>query len=186
VAEYQEQIVAVYRDAFRLPPYRRGEKEVLDFARWLPRHFTRKGFRFSVALDDTTNRVIGFAYGFDETPGQFWHDAVKNVPQEPLMSEWLTNSFRLVELAVLTAFQGQGYGGKLHDSLLSRLPHEYALLSTMAADTAAFRLYTKRRWRILLDNFLFPGVARPYRIMGLKLDPVAHPPHESAETQNGR
>jgi hypothetical protein len=33
-----------------------------------------------------------------------------------------------------------------------------------------FWLYHKRGWSVLLDDLPFPGVARPYRSMGLELD----------------
>jgi hypothetical protein len=34
----------------------------------------------------------------------------------------------------------------------------------------AYHLYRKRGWVILLDEYFFPGVTRPYRIMGLNLE----------------
>jgi len=33
-------LVAIYRDAFSLPPYAKGEDEVAGFARFLPEHVT--------------------------------------------------------------------------------------------------------------------------------------------------
>jgi hypothetical protein len=57
----------------------------------------------------------------------------------------------------------------LYDHLLRGLSYQKAVLSTMAAETNAYSMYHKRGWKVLLDDFFFPGVARPYRIMGLEL-----------------
>ena len=73
VEAYQDQLVTVYRDAFRTPPYCKGEAEVMDFARSLPQHVPKEGFRIVVALEDPAEQVAGFAYGYANTPEQFWH-----------------------------------------------------------------------------------------------------------------
>jgi hypothetical protein len=57
----------------------------------------------------------------------------------------------------------------LHDHVMGGLPTRKAVSSTMAAETNAYSMYRKRGWRVLIDDFTFPGVARPYRIMGLDL-----------------
>ena len=79
------------------------------------------------------------------------------------------NSFQFAEIAVAPKAQGQGIGGLLHDHLLNGLPYQKAVLSTMAAETNAYWMYHKRGWEILVEEMVFPGVARPYRIMGLEL-----------------
>jgi GNAT superfamily N-acetyltransferase len=85
------------------------------------------------------------------------------------METWIDEAFELVEFAVLPAYHGKGIGGKLHDFALDGLPHRRAVLSTVQSETNALQLYRKRGWRILLDNFYFPSVAKPYLIMGLDL-----------------
>jgi GNAT superfamily N-acetyltransferase len=162
--------VAVYRDAFRALPYAKGEDEVVAFARLLPEHGARAGFRLIVAREESSDEVVGFAYGHENAPGQGWHEVVAPLAPPKMVSEWLIGSFRLAEMAVLTRAQGRGIGGLLHDRLLAGLAYERAVLSTMAAETNAYRLYRKRGWRVLLDDFLVPGLPRPYRVMGLKLE----------------
>jgi ribosomal protein S18 acetylase RimI-like enzyme len=169
VEALHDQLVTVYRDAFTVHPYCKEEAEVVDFAGSLPRHLEREGFRGVVALDDQVENVVGFAYGYPNTSDQFWHQEVAKVVHPRIVTEWLMGNFRLVEMAVTPAAQGRGIGGLLHDHILRGLSHQKAVLSTMAADTNAFRMYQKRGWRVLLDNHTFPGVARPYRIMGLAL-----------------
>lgn len=113
--------------------------------------------------------MVGFAYGYANTPDQYWHEEVVKVAPPHLVSNWLTNSFRLVEMVVLPRAQGGGVGGGLHDHLLNGLQYPKAVLSTMAADTAAYRMYQKRGWVILLDDMVFSISARFYRIMGIEL-----------------
>ena len=169
VEAFQAQLVTIYRDAFSMSPYGKEEAEVVDFAQSLPRHVEKEGFRIVVALEDRTKHAVGFGYGYANTPDQLWYAEVAKAVQPWMVAEWLTGSFRLVEMAVTPEEQGQGIGGLLHDHLLKGLSYQKAVLSTMAAETNAYSMYHKRGWRVLLDNFFFPGVARPYRIMGLEL-----------------
>ena len=166
---YQGQMLTIYRDAFVAPPYCKGEEEVADFAQSLPQHVNREGFRMVVTLEGKPDQIVGFAYGYANTPDQWWHAEAARAAQPSLVTEWLTNSFRLVEIAVTPEVQGQGVGGLLHDQLLSQLPYRKAVLSTLAAETNAYWMYRKRGWEVLLEGILFPGVTRPYRIMGLEL-----------------
>lgn len=164
------QIVAVYRDAFGAPPYTKGEHEVAEFARFLPEHLERDGFRLVVAEEKDRGDLLGFAYGHENAPGQGWHEVVVRVAPPRLVITWLFGSFRLAEMAVVTRAQGQGIGGLLHDRLLAGLPYSRAVLSTMADETNAYRLYRGRGWQVLVDRFRVPGLPRPYRVMGLELE----------------
>ena len=165
----QAQIVAVYCEAFTPPPYNKSAAEVEEFAQSFPTQWQREAYRFVAALEHDSKQLIGFAYGYASAAGHWWVDFVRTALPEPLASEWLENSFQLVEIAVLPVFQGQGIGGRLHDSLLAGLPHDRALLGTMQADTAAYRLYQRRGWAVLAENLEVPGIARRYQIMGLEL-----------------
>jgi GNAT superfamily N-acetyltransferase len=166
---YQLQLVPIYRDAFGKPPYHKEEAEVVDFAQSFPRHVHEEGFRLVVARQELRKRIVGFAYGYANTPDQFWYEQVAKAVEPRTVKEWLVGSFRLVEMAVAPEAQGQGAGGLLHDRLLRGVPYQRAVLSTIAAETNAYGLYRKRGWRVLLDDLAFPGVARRYRIMGLEL-----------------
>jgi hypothetical protein len=54
---FLEQIVGVYREAFRAPPYSKQEEEVLEFAESLPAHIHREGFRFVAATKGVSERA---------------------------------------------------------------------------------------------------------------------------------
>jgi ribosomal protein S18 acetylase RimI-like enzyme len=164
-----EQIVSVYRESFRALPYGKQETEVLDFAASLPEHLCREGFRFVAATGGAPESIVGFAYGYQSLPGQFWHENAVKAMGDQLAHEWLTQSFQLVEIAVAPKFQGQGIGGRLHDHLLVDLPYRKAVLSTMRAQTVAHWLYRRRGWQVLVEDMRFPKVDRPYRLMGLDL-----------------
>jgi GNAT superfamily N-acetyltransferase len=160
---HQLQLVAINRDAFRVVPYRKEETEVEVLSESLPQHMEREGFRIVVAHDGQNGRPVGFAYGYGNTPDQWWHRQVAKAVSPWVVGEWLLESFQLVVMAVTAEAQGQGIGGLLHDQLLR------GVLSTMAAETNAYRMYLGRGWKVLLDDHFFPGVARSYRIMGLAL-----------------
>ncbi len=169
-AAFHDQVVEVYREAFTLPPYNRNHFDFANFASAFARHKDRQGFRCAVARVPGSERIIGFAYGYTSTPGQWWHDLVEDALGPQAAREWLAYTFELVELAVAPHAQGQGAGGRLHDLLLEGLPHRAAILSTMQVETVALKLYRKRGWITLVENFLFPGSPRPYLIMGLSRD----------------
>ncbi|MEJ2305320.1 MAG: GNAT family N-acetyltransferase [Anaerolineales bacterium] len=165
-----DQITDVYREAFRPSPYHKREGEVVAFARAFPEHTQREGFRFVAASESDSDCILGFAYGYTTHAGQWWNDSVANALKSQIAEQWLLYTFQLAEIAVRPKDQGHGIGGRLHDHLLNGLPHRRAVLSTLATETVAYRLYHKRGWVILLDDYSFPGVTRSYRIMGLNLE----------------
>ena len=63
----------------------------------------------------------------------------------------LHQAFELAELAVLPGWQNRGIGRRLHDALLSGLPHHRAWLLTRAGAEPAERLYTRRGWRVTAE-----------------------------------
>ncbi|HZW04404.1 MAG TPA: GNAT family N-acetyltransferase [Anaerolineaceae bacterium] len=164
------EIVEVYRLAFAQPPYYRTEVDAVAFSETLLRHVNREGFRSVIAVDDSSGRLDGFVYGYTSRPGQWWYDVVTRGLSPEFTEEWITGSFEIVELAVRPEAQGQKLGSGLHDTILQGLPHHRAVLSTMDAETVAVLLYRSRGWMRLIDNFQFPGVRRPYQIMGLDLN----------------
>lgn len=163
-------IVAIYREAFASPPYRKPAAEIAHFAQSLPTQLSREDFRFVGAFDGDPHRLIGFAYGYATAAGRWWLRAVEPALSLPMATHWLRDSFQFVEIAVDPAAQGQGIGGRLHDQLLCGIRQRRALLSTLQADTAAHHLYRARGWVVLLQDFFFPGVVRRYQIMGLELE----------------
>jgi ribosomal protein S18 acetylase RimI-like enzyme len=171
VVALKSQILGIYREAFALPPYSRTELDVDSFSRTLDRHLERRGFRCVVALEGSTERLAGFSYGYSSAPGQWWHDLVEGKLDPGTADRWLSDTFELAELAVAPQAQGQGLGSRLHDILLAGLTHRTAVLSTIQSETVALKLYRKRGWTVLLEDFFFPGTSKPYIIMGLKLKP---------------
>jgi GNAT superfamily N-acetyltransferase len=120
-----------------------------------------------VARDDS--RVIGFVYGYRSEPGTYWHDLASSRLEPVARRHWLHDCFEFVELAVLPAFQGRGVGGALHDAILEDLAFRTTCLTTYREQETAVRLYLKRGWEVLADDFLFPGDPFPYLLMGREL-----------------
>jgi ribosomal protein S18 acetylase RimI-like enzyme len=168
------QIVGVYQTAFGEPPYFRTAADAYNFSESIPRHVNRRGFRAVAALHNPTGLVIGFAYGYISLPGQWWYDVVSRALSPEVVEVWIHGSYELVELAVRPEHQGHRLGSALHDELLAQATQPRAVLSTMQTDTVALKLYRRRGWVPLIENFQFPGVSRVYQIMGLDL--LAHRP----------
>jgi len=162
----------IYQAAFAGPPYYKTRRHGANFINSLPKHRRQPGFRFLLATATGVEghpQPVGFTYGYLSRPGQWWHDSVLPQLEHHQAERWLSESFKLAELAVTPRHQGRRLGSLLHDQLLQDLPWSRAVLSTIAADTVARRLYRKRGWETLLPQFFFPGVNLPYCIMGLEL-----------------
>jgi ribosomal protein S18 acetylase RimI-like enzyme len=160
----------IHAEAFSGPPYYETLGDALTFSGRLPFHIQRRGFKAHIAVDGTApERILGYAYGYDSQPDNWWRMQVSSKMTPEMAADWLENCFELVELAVLPAFQGKSLGARLHDSLLTGLAHRTAVLSTAQKETPALRLYRKRGWETLLDQFTFSGAAVTFLIMGLRM-----------------
>lgn len=166
LADMQETIVAIYGRTFTMPPYNEQVASMRGFARSLPVYMRRSGFRCFVAV---AQRPVGFAIGYTCRPGQWWYDVVTLKMARSVIDEWFSNAFELVDLAVLPAYQQQGIGGRLHDAILSDLPHKTAVLSTLQRESIAHHLYLRRGWETLAADFQFPNIDLTYQLMGLRL-----------------
>ncbi|MBO0817028.1 MAG: GNAT family N-acetyltransferase, partial [Actinobacteria bacterium] len=114
--------------------------------------------------------LVGFAYGFHGSGGQWWHDVVRRAAASALgaraADEWFGDSLEIAEVHVLPAHQGQGTGLAMMLRLTAGRPEHAAVLSTMDANTRARRLYHGLGFTDLLTGFEFPGTDLPYAIMG--------------------
>jgi ribosomal protein S18 acetylase RimI-like enzyme len=139
------------------------------FAEILPRHATRKGFRFLTARIDE-RPLAGFAYGYLGGPGEWWHDQVSAALGPVLARLWLpAGHFEFVELQVRPALRRKGIGGRLHDALLTGLSSPTAVLSTERSNTGAIALYSRRGWHVILDEISFGDEYPPFLVMGRDL-----------------
>jgi len=117
--------------------------------------------------------LVGFAYGFHGSGGQWWHDVVRRAAASALgaraADDWFADSLEIAEVHVVPGYQGQGTGLAMMLRLTAGRPERSAVLSTMDANTRARRLYHGLGFTDLLTGFEFPGTDLPYAIMGAPL-----------------
>jgi ribosomal protein S18 acetylase RimI-like enzyme len=117
--------------------------------------------------------LVGFAYGFHGSGGQWWHDVVRRAAASALgartADDWFGDSLEIAEVHVLPGHQGRGTGLAMMLRLTAGRPERSAVLSTMDANTKARRLYRGLGFTDLLTGFEFPGTDLPYAIMGAPL-----------------
>ncbi len=117
--------------------------------------------------------IIGFAYGFHGTSGQWWHDLVRSALAaaggRDLAHAWLGDSFEVAEVHVHPDYQGRGVGRAMVPGLIHPRLERTALLSTQDADSRARRLYRGLGFSDLLTGYRFPGTDPPYAVMGAPL-----------------
>ncbi len=153
----------IYARAMRYPDYTGAQRGVS--AR---KHLTHEGFACRAAvLPDGS--LVGFGYGYTTKSGQWWHDLVRRALTSEMADAWLDDAFELSELHVLPDYQGLGIGRELLTSLAGAIPHSAILLSTPDSDTRAFRLYRAAGFVDLARDYLFPGDARPFAVLGARL-----------------
>lgn len=133
----------------------------------LPRHTARDDFTFLVA--EAEERLVGFGYGYTGAYGQWWTERVKTALSAELQAEWLDPPhFEVVELHVRPSFQSRGVGSQLLAQLLSRQPHDRALLTTQLGSRQARGFYAKNGWLELAPVDFGAGYA-PYLVLGKHL-----------------
>jgi ribosomal protein S18 acetylase RimI-like enzyme len=133
----------------------------------LPRHVEREDFVFLGARVGGT--VVGFGYGYTGERGQWWTDHVARALSPAQRAEWLDPPhFEIVELHVRPAYQRGGIGSRLLAQLLTRQPHDRALLSTQRSSRKARGFYAKNAWLELAEVDFGLGYPR-YLVLGKRV-----------------
>jgi ribosomal protein S18 acetylase RimI-like enzyme len=155
--------MAIYVVAMNYPAHAGAQRSVTAQG-----HTGYAGFACRAALR-ADGRLVGFAYGYTSTAGQWWHDLVRRAVTAEVAAGWMRDAFELSEMHVLPHYQGVGIGRRLLTSLAGAISHRAILLSTPDADTRAFRLYRSLGFIDLARGHLFPGDGRPFAVLGARL-----------------
>jgi len=135
----------------------------------LPAHVERDDFIFLAAREG--DEIVGFGYGYTGRAGQWWTDRVERSLTVAQREEWIVPPhFEIVELHVRPSEQRRGVGSALLAQLLTRQPHDRALLSTQAGSRKARTFYAKNGWAELASVDFGTGYP-PYVVLGKRLSP---------------
>ncbi len=127
------------------------------------RHSGRAGFRLARAYAGTD--LIGFAYGYEGQPGQWWTDNARRVLAPEVADAWLGGHFELVSIGVLGRARGIGVGRGLLRRITEGLSSRRCLLMTTADEAdPARRLYASDGWRVI-----GPGIGEAQVIMAKQM-----------------
>jgi ribosomal protein S18 acetylase RimI-like enzyme len=139
-----------------------------DWARErLPQHVTREDFVFLVARED--GEIAGFGYGYTGGYGQWWTERVSQSLTAAQRAQWLDPPhFEIVELHVRPSSQRRGLGSALLAQLLTRQPHDRAVLTTQLGSRKARGFYKKNGWSELASVDFGTGYP-PYIVLGRML-----------------
>jgi len=136
-------------------------------AKRLPEHRERTDFVFLAAR--AGDEVVGFAYGYTGAYGQWWTESVARSLSAGQREEWLdVPHYEVVELHVRPTWQRRGIGSALLAQLLTRQPHDRALLSTQLGSRKARGFYAKNGWQELASVDFGTGYP-PYVVLGKRL-----------------
>jgi ribosomal protein S18 acetylase RimI-like enzyme len=139
-----------------------------DWARErLPLHAKRSDFVFLVAREG--GELAGFGYGYTGAYGQWWTECVARSLTALQRVVWLDPPhFEIVELHVRPRSQRRGHGSAILAQLLTRQPHDRAVLSTQLGSRKARSFYAKNGWAELASIDFGTGYP-PYIALGKKL-----------------
>jgi ribosomal protein S18 acetylase RimI-like enzyme len=130
-------------------------------------HLERRGLQAVAAVDE--DRLVGIAYGYLGSPGQWWHDQVEAAMSVEQRTRWLRGAFEVCELHVRPELHGQGVGRALLDALLAGTTAPTAVLTTPDAETRARAFYRAGGWVDLVRRLVFPGDPREFAVLGKDL-----------------
>ena len=133
----------------------------------LPLHAERDDFMFLVARE--ADELAGFGYGYTGEVGQWWTENVARSLTAAQRAEWIEQPhYEIVELHVRPSFQRRGVGSALLAQLLTRQPHDRALLSTQTGSRKARDFYAKNGWAELASVDFGAGYP-PYLVLGRRV-----------------
>lgn len=169
--EFRERLpeaLSLYVAAMNYPPGTAEQRAPM----WLT-HALRDGWRCVAALDNDDS-LLGLAYGYRGSQGQWWHEQVRRglaatKGGRQAVEYWLTDCFELTEIHVLPERQGRGTGEALLRRLVADVPQRHVLLSTPEGPTRAWKLYRRLGFADVLRHYHFAGDPRPFAILGREL-----------------
>lgn len=153
--------MGIYAEAMSYPP-QVGAAHVSLTAT----HASRPGFRATAAL--AGGDLVGFGYGYQVAPGQWWYDQVRRAAPEEALPR-LRDAFELCELHVSPRWQGNGLGRRLLTMLVEDVSQEHVVLSTPEGPTRAWSLYRSLGFDDILRHYYFTGDSRPFAVLAAKL-----------------
>ena len=160
--------LAIYGAAMGASPQDLPSRQVI-----MERHAGNPGLRSLAAIDEDSQELVAFAYGFRGCPGQWWHDVVWSALAATsglqAARDWLDDAVEIAEVHVRPDFQARGIGARLVLGLAADRREQTALLSTRDAESRARRLYRRLGFTDLLTGFVFLGGGPPYAVMGARL-----------------
>jgi GNAT superfamily N-acetyltransferase len=130
-------------------------------------HLSEPGFRAVLAWEGEL--LVGFGYGYDDLPGQWWHDIVVESLAAGLAKRWMSRAFQVTEVHVRPAHQRRGLGRRIVSSLLEGVERPTAVLSAFDQPTPARDLYLSMGFTDVVTGLRFPGNVEIYTVMAADL-----------------
>jgi ribosomal protein S18 acetylase RimI-like enzyme len=130
-------------------------------------HLSEPGFRAVLVWEDEA--LVGFGYGYDDLPGQWWHDIVLAALTPELAKRWMARAFQVTEVHVLPGYQRRGLGRRIVSSLLDGVSRPTAVLSAFDQPTPARELYRSMGFVDVITGLRFPGNVEIYTVMAADL-----------------
>ena len=156
VAQVEDELRQVYREAFAEPPYSKTDQDVEANFRRFRTQLKKPGFRAALARSDN-GEPVGMAYGYPLPVTTGWWDTLTRPVPADIRREDGHRTFGLFELAVRPGWQRRHTATALHRSLLDGLPQQRVLLNTRPDAAPARAAYRSWGYRKIGENHPWTG-----------------------------
>lgn len=155
-------VVQLYKNIFHL-----DEQASVEMKNRIEKHRQHDQFFGMISYD--ADVPTGLIYGYQTKPGQFFHEQLKHVFDNPQVEYWLSNAYELVEFGVIEAYRSKGVGSALHDAFLEKMNTDKCILSVKATNQTAIAFYEHKGWKFIKQSVtIIPRVPKQH-IVGKKL-----------------
>ena len=148
IEQYAEVLKTIYRQAFHY------SEEAAAFLLQRIKNSDNAGLHTTVLAYIENDTVLGFVFGFDFHPENWWAQQIQN--RLPVDRDWYSHTFELNELAVLPSHQRKGIGRQLMEALIHSLSHTIILLGTAQTNNEhIISLYQSLGFENVIEDFRY-------------------------------
>ncbi|MFI6368102.1 GNAT family N-acetyltransferase [Nocardia sp. NPDC050630] len=157
--DHFDSICALYDAAFSAPPFVWPESESQRHREMLDRMIGSP--TFGIALAESADTLIGFAYGDTLSVKTGWWDGFQVSVAADVTREWTGRTFAVIDIAVETSARGRGVGRRLLNTLLDSRCEERATLAVQPQAEGAHAFYRAVGGWQLVGRQDTPGFVSP-------------------------
>lgn len=155
-----ESVCVLFAEVFGSPPLNRASDVLASQRRALASLMREPGF--GMATTWRGGDLVGFVYGRSLPEKSTWWDGLQTPVPDEVVRERAGRTFAVIDMAVGRAWQGQGVGRRVLETLLTSRTEERASLSVVPDNGHAHGFYRHLGWEYVGTVKGAPHHTAPY------------------------